>query len=207
VIHLEAKKKVEPVVLDFTGQRGDLWDLIREWGADQPLWHTQAFKDGIGYVQIRSFTHEGGDFFVGLIDKAETKRAVVLDLRSNGGGSEDTLKAFAGNFESDQVVMGDIKGRNQDEQLVMKPRRPHHDMPMYILIDSETGSAAEMFARHFQLRKKAVIVGDHSSGRVTRSIYLFFPSGLAPTRSSLLGCRSMWHGSCFLMEANCKKTE
>ena len=129
------------------------------------------------------------------------------DLRSNGGGSEDTLKAFAGNFESDQVVMGDIKGRNQDEQLVMKPRRPHHDMPMYILIDSETGSAAEMFARHFQLRKKAVIVGDHSSGRVTRSIYLFFPSGLAPTRSSLLGCRSMWHGSCFLMEANCKKTE
>ncbi|MBZ5550356.1 MAG: hypothetical protein LAO22_20760, partial [Acidobacteriia bacterium] len=83
----------------------------------------------------------------------------------------DTLKAFAGNFESDPVVMGDIKGRKKDEQLVIKPRRPHYDMPMYILIDSETGSAAEMFARHFQLRKKAVIVGDHSSGRVTDSMF------------------------------------
>jgi len=171
VIHLEAKKKVEPVVLDFTGQRGDIWDLIREWGADQPLWHTQAFKDGIGYVQIRAFTDEGEDFFVGLIDKAQVKRAVILDLRSNGGGSEDTLKAFVGNFESDPVVMGEIKGRNKDEQLVIKPRRPHYDIPMYILVDSETGSAAEMFARHFQLRKKAVIVGDQSSGRVTRSMY------------------------------------
>jgi C-terminal processing protease CtpA/Prc len=171
VIRLEAKKKVEPVVLDFTGQRGDIWDLIREWGAEQPLWHYRAFKDGIGYVQIRAFNYEGEDFFVGLIDKTEAKRAVVLDLRSNGGGALDTLKAFAGNFEGDQVVMGDLKGRKKDEQLVVKPRRPHYDMPMYILIDSETGSAAEMFARHFQLRKKAVIVGDHSSARVTASMY------------------------------------
>ncbi|MBZ5548994.1 MAG: PDZ domain-containing protein [Acidobacteriia bacterium] len=170
-IHLEAKKKVEPVVLDFRGDRGDIWDLIREWGSDQPGWHYRAFKDGIGYAQIRAFDYESEDFFVGLIDKADAKRAVVLDLRSNGGGAVDTLKAFAGNFESDQVVMGDIKGRKKDEQLVIKRRRPHYDMPMYILIDSETGSAAEMFARHFQLRKKAVIVGDRSSGRVTRSIY------------------------------------
>ena len=40
VIHLEAKKKVEPVVLDFTGQRGDIWDLIREMGrGPTPLAH------------------------------------------------------------------------------------------------------------------------------------------------------------------------
>jgi len=170
-VHLEAKKKVEPVVLDFRGDRGDIWDLIRELGSDQPLWHYRSFKDGIGYVQIRAFEYESEDFFVGLIDKAEAKRAVVLDLRSNGGGYEDTLKAFAGNFETEQVVMGDVKGRKKDEPLVIKPRRPHYDMPMYILIDSETGSAAEMFARHFQLRKRSVIIGDRSSGRVTRSIY------------------------------------
>jgi carboxyl-terminal processing protease len=42
---------------------------------------------------------------------------------------------------------------------------------MFILVDSETGSAAEMFAKHFQLRKRAVVIGERSSGRVTRSMY------------------------------------
>jgi carboxyl-terminal processing protease len=170
VIHLEATRKVKPVVLDFTHDGNDIWDLIREL-EKQEEWHYQTFKDGIGYVQIRGFQYQGEDFFNGLIEKSNAKKAIILDLRSNGGGAEDTLKAFAGNFESEQVVMGDIKGRKKDDQLVIKPRRPHYEMPVFILTDSETGSAAEMFAKHFQLRKRAVVVGDRSSGRVTRSMY------------------------------------
>jgi carboxyl-terminal processing protease len=170
-IRLEATKKVEPVVLDFREGREDIWMLIREAFADQPGWHYRTFKDGIGYVQIRNFGWEREDFFVGLIEKSEAKRALIVDLRSNGGGAEDTLKAFAGNFEAEEVKMGDIKGRKKDEQLMIKPRRPHYVMPLYFLIDSETGSAAEMFAKHFQLRKKAAVIGDRSSGRVTRSMF------------------------------------
>jgi carboxyl-terminal processing protease len=169
-VRLEASKKVESVVLDFSREGNDIWDLIREL-EKQESWHYRSFKDGIGYVQIRAFDYEHEDFFNSLIEKANATKTVILDLRSNGGGAEDTLKAFAGNFEGEQVVMGDIKGRKKDEQLVVKPRRPHYDMPMFILIDSETGSAAEMFAKHFQLRKKAVVIGERSSGRVTRSIY------------------------------------
>jgi C-terminal processing protease CtpA/Prc len=169
-IHLYAKRKVESVVLDFTRDSSDIWDLIREL-EKQESWHYQSFKDGIGYVQIRAFDYEHEDFFNGLIEKSNAKRAVVLDLRSNGGGAEDTLKAFAGNFEPEQIAMGTIKGRKKEEQLMIKPRRPHYDLPLYILVDSETGSAAEMFAKHFQLRKKAIVVGDRSSGRVTRSMY------------------------------------
>jgi C-terminal processing protease CtpA/Prc len=170
-VHLEAKKKVEAAVLDFSDfDKGDIWDLIRELDK-QESWKYRPFKDGIGYVQIREFEYEGEDFFNGLIEKANAKKAIIIDLRSNGGGAEDTLKSFAGNFESDQIVMGDIKGRKKDEQLIIKPKRPHYEMPMYILIDSETGSAAEMFAKHFQLHKKAVVIGERSSGRVTRSIY------------------------------------
>ena len=170
VVHLEAKKKVEPAILDYTGQRGDIWDLIRELET-QDEWHYQSFKDGIGYAQIRGFEYEGQDFFTSLIERANAKKALILDLRSNGGGAEDTLKAFAGNFENEQVSMADIKGRKKDESLLIKPHRPLYNIPMFILIDSETGSAAEMFTKHFQLRKNAVVVGDRSSGRVTRSMF------------------------------------
>jgi C-terminal processing protease CtpA/Prc len=169
-IRLEAKKKVESVVLDYRGDTADVWDLIREL-EEQEEWEYKSFNGGIGYAQVRSFEYEGENFLNGLIEKSNAKRAVILDLRNNGGGVEDTLKNFAGNFENEQIAMGTIKGRKKEEQLLIKPRRPHYDMPMYILIDSETGSAAEMFAKHFQLRKKAIIVGDRSSGRVTRSMY------------------------------------
>lgn len=50
---------------------------------------------------------------------------------------------------------------------MIKPHRPDFSSaPVYILIDSETGSAAELFARHFQRVGKAVVIGDQSSGRV-----------------------------------------
>lgn len=168
LVHLEAKKTVKPVLLDFVNRDGDIWDLIRELEKQDP-WHYRSFKDGIGMAQIRGFTYEGENFFNSLIEKSSATKALVLDLRSNGGGAEDTLKAFLGNFESDETVLGDMKGRKGDEKLVIKPRRPHYEMPVYILIDSETGSAAEMFAKHLQLRKKAIVIGDRSSGRVTRS--------------------------------------
>lgn len=170
VIQLEAKKKVQSVVLDFTHDSVDVWDLIREL-EQQEIWNYQSFKDGIGFVQLREFEYDGENFVYSLVERSQATRAIILDLRNNGGGAEDALKNLAGNFESEQVVMGTIKGRKKDDQIILKPHRPHYDMPMYILIDSETGSAAEMFAKHFQLRKKAVIIGDHSSGRVTRSMY------------------------------------
>jgi len=170
-VHLEAKKRVEAAVLDFRSlDSGDIWDLIREYDKQQS-WKYRSFKDGIGYVQIRAFEYNGVDFFNGLIEKSAASKALIIDLRSNGGGAEDTLKNFVGNFEAGEITMGDMKGRKKDEPMVIKPRRPHYEMPLYILIDSETGSAAEMFAKHFQLTKRAIIIGDRSSGRVTRSIY------------------------------------
>lgn len=168
IVQLEAKKKMEAVVLDAAHMSGDIWDHIVE--QEQELWHYRAFNDGIGYAQIREFDYEAEDFFVRLIEKANAKQALILDLRSNHGGAEQTLKNFAGNFEDEEVLMATSKGR-KDEAVMIKPRRPHFHMPMYFLIDSETGSAAEMFAKHFQWRKKAVIIGDRSSGRVTRSLY------------------------------------
>jgi C-terminal processing protease CtpA/Prc len=52
---------------------------------------------------------------------------------------------------------------------VAKPKKEIFGGRMFILIDSETGSAAEIFARLMQLEGKAVIVGDRSAGAVMAS--------------------------------------
>jgi C-terminal processing protease CtpA/Prc len=171
-IHLVAEKRVEGRVLDFVRDGSDIWDLIRDSQNFEEDWYTINYKDGIGYAQLRGFTWEGEDLFTGLIEKSGAKRALILDLRSNGGGYEDTLRKFAGQFTTSPVVLAKVVGRKKTEEIAVKPRKPYYEMPLYILVDSETGSAAEMLARHLQTTRNAVLIGDISSGRVTRSIYM-----------------------------------
>lgn len=172
-IRLEGERRVQAQMLDFTHDVSDIWDLIRddENATAEEVWHTSSFKDGIGYAQLRQFPSEGEDFFHGVIEKANAKRALILDLRGNGGGSLDTLRNFAGNFTDSPVLMQKVYKRKKTEDITVTPKRPHYNMPVFLLIDSETGSAAEVLARHLQLTGKAVVIGEKSPGRVTLSNY------------------------------------
>jgi C-terminal processing protease CtpA/Prc len=165
VLHIDGEKRVEAIHKDDREDEA-LWDLIREFDKES-VWHTRKFGDGVGYAQIRYFKFEGSDFMSGVVDMSEPSKAIILDFRSNGGGEENALKEFAGMFEDSEQVMANVVGRKKTEPLIIKPRRPHYKQPLFILVDSDTGSAAEMFARHFQLQKKAVIIGDKTAGAVT----------------------------------------
>ena len=176
-IHVEAEKKVEAVYKEQEAW-DMIWDLIREYDK-QAQWHHRSFKDGIGYAQIRFFKFEGEDFMSGIVDASLPTKAIILDFRSNGGGEENALKNFAGMFESKEQVMAEVVGRKKTEQMIVRPKRPHYQQPLLILVDADTGSAAEMFARHFQRTGRAVIVGDKTSGKVTRAMGYYQELGAA----------------------------
>src|SRR4051812_42791560 len=171
VVRLEARTKMGAMVIEQSTGMGDIWDLITEganWDEEHKF-RTAGYNE-VGYVWLRSFPYEGEGFLKGLMDELKGSKAVVIDLRSNPGGAVNTLKSFIGVFESDDVKVLDEVYRNKTEAMNVKRQRPNFaGMPMYILIDSRTGSAAEIFARHFQRTGKAVIVGDRSVGRVVVS--------------------------------------
>jgi carboxyl-terminal processing protease len=93
-------------------------------------------------------------------------KGIIVDLRGNFGGRIDTLVAVANKFSSEPSVMGDMVGRKKAEPIKLKPSRGAYTVPMVILVDSQSASAAEMFARHFQRLKKAVVIGDKTAGAV-----------------------------------------
>ena len=143
-------------------------DNLEEWKKKFGSYR-YGLQDGIGYFQLREFPHDGEDFLKGVADNTRVYSADIIDLRWHPGGSVSTLLSFAGLFQSAEGTMATEIGRTRSIPMTIKPRRPYFDMPLLVLVDSDTASAGELLARHLQKTRKATVIGDKTSGAVMTS--------------------------------------
>ncbi|MDT7540685.1 MAG: hypothetical protein QOE33_589 [Acidobacteriota bacterium] len=106
-----------------------------------------------------------------MMAKARKHKSLVLDLRGNGGGYETTLLRLIGNCIDHDVKIGDVKRRKETKAVVAKTRGAEHVFAgkLVVLVDSQSGSAAELLARVVQLEKRGEVIGDRSAGAVMRA--------------------------------------
>lgn len=164
-IRLEAKVEQGLLIEDLT-KLETIYKYIREAESDKEVYRYNLYDGNIGYLALPSFTADES-FVNGLMGKIRESKAVIVDLRGNPGGTIKTLAYLTGYFEPEAVSMADIVGRKKTEPLRVKPRKPNLAGPMFVLVDSQSASAAEIFARHFQRTGRAQVIGDRTSGRVT----------------------------------------
>jgi carboxyl-terminal processing protease len=132
------------------------------------------YNDGILYLRVRTFSMPATEMS-GLIKPLRNARAVVLDLRGNSGGLEQTMVELLGQFVGHPFEMAQSVSRGKSESIRVKPLSPHITCPLFILIDSASASASEMFARSMQIHKRGVVVGDRSNGRVNAARFFWQP--------------------------------
>lgn len=102
-----------------------------------------------------------------FMDRASKFKGLIMDLRGNGGGLVSMLNRLVGNFFEKDVKIADWKGRKEFEPQIAKARKSKFfPGKLVVLIDSESGSAAEIFARVVQLEGRGTVIGDVSSGKV-----------------------------------------
>jgi carboxyl-terminal processing protease len=95
---------------------------------------------------------------------------LILDLRGNGGGSVETLSELAGFFVDKDTKIADLKGRKKmDPQMAKTKGKDIYTGQLIVLIDSNSASASEAFARFMQLQQRGVVIGDQSMGAVMQS--------------------------------------
>lgn len=166
-LQLEGKLKEGDIVRDLTTSMG--WnEYVREVVArqsEEEKVRSEKYEDGVAYLRVPSFMVDQSNL-EHHVRKNDESRALIVDLRNNLGGSRDLLIDFVGFFEAEPSVMLETHERKKTEPLKIKPRHPTLKMPLVVLVDSETASAGEMFARHFQRTGRAVVIGDTTSGRV-----------------------------------------
>jgi C-terminal processing protease CtpA/Prc len=95
---------------------------------------------------------------------------LILDLRGNGGGYVDTLERLAGFMFDKDLTIAELKGRKEMKPQQSKTRgKEVFSGKLIVLVDAESGSAAEIFARLVQIEKRGTVLGDVSSGSVMQS--------------------------------------
>jgi C-terminal processing protease CtpA/Prc len=106
-------------------------------------------------------------------EKVMPRRALILDLRGNGGGYEVTLLRLLGHFFHRDTKLGDIQRRKGVKQLIAKSRGEKvYQGKIVVLVDSRSASSAELFARVIQIEKRGSVIGDVTAGKVMRALHI-----------------------------------
>jgi carboxyl-terminal processing protease len=133
--------------------------------ASSTLLHHDGVK--IGYVDLTQFSENAGAEVRAQVQKMRQKgaRALILDLRDNGGGLLEQAVATASVFiQSGTIVSTD--GRSIPRQVYLaKGDAIPASIPLVVLVNRDTASSAEIVSAALQQRGRATLVGTHTYGK------------------------------------------
>lgn len=125
--------------------------------------------DNIGYINLNSFTDGcAKDVRRAFIDlKHRGAKALVFDLRGNGGGSVKEAVDIVNMFVPKDITIvrtrGKMKRINKDYATTVEPIDTV--MPIVVMVDDETASASEITSGGLQDLDRAVILGTRTYGK------------------------------------------
>jgi hypothetical protein len=158
---------------------------------------TERMAGDVAYVEILSFgapPEQVREATTRIMSAAADAKALIIDLRANGGGSPFTVALVSSYlFGADPVHLNSLYFRpaNRTDDFFTDPlvagRKFGPSKPIYVLTSSRTFSGAEEFAYNLQTRKRATIVGETTGGGANPGrgvplpydLTVFVPSGRA----------------------------
>ena len=127
-----------------------------------------AHSSGVLVLKIAAFQNQTVEQVQQAIDhyqKTNTLRAVLLDLRDNPGGLLSSAVEIADLF-LDKGLIVYTQGRGEPEQRYQAlPPARYAQLPVGVLVNHYSASAAEVLAGAFQDHKRAVVIGETSYGK------------------------------------------
>lgn len=122
-------------------------------------------EDGIGYIRIENFKARSGNLAIEAVEKlrADGAKALIFDVRNDPGGNlNELLKILDYLLPEGTLFISQSKGGEQVRQY-SKPDCV--EMPMAVLINSESYSAAEFFSAALSEYGWATLVGEKTTGK------------------------------------------
>lgn len=171
-------KPGEKVVLSIAREKADPFDvtLVREVIKQKVV--VYRMEGEYGYVRLASFNEKATDEVLAAIKALQAQnpkmKGLVFDLRRNPGGLLDQAVGVSDIFLDGGEVVSQ-RGRNPRdiERYNARPGDVLNGLPVVVLIDNGSASAAEIVAGALQDRKRAEVIGLTSFGK--GSVQTVFP--------------------------------
>jgi len=137
------------------------------------------FDGGVGYISLNpvaeTSAQELRDEITGM--RAKGMKSMILDLRLNPGGLLDQGVKVAELFldRGQEIVSTKGRARGSSKEFFDEIRQPWPDLPIVVLVNEGTASAAEIIAGALQDHDRAVVVGSPTFGKGL--VQTLFPLG------------------------------
>ncbi len=128
-------------------------------------------KDGIGVINVNSFSRTTTDEALAAIASIDRSLGhpplgYIVDLRSNPGGLLDQAVGLSDVFlERGEVVSQRGRSKSDIERYYARPGDAARGLPIIVLVDAGSASAAEIVAAALQEHHRALVMGERTFGK------------------------------------------
>lgn len=140
------------------------------------------FNDSIAYIKSLKFTEDAGNEFEKVIGQfPKSIKGLVIDLENNPGGVLTAIADVISLFlpEGKQVIKTKSKHLDFYYDVKSKKEGPYIGLPLVLIVNEETASAAELFAGAVQDYDLGIVIGQRTYGKGTLQKHWEFKDGSA----------------------------
>ena len=126
----------------------------------------EMVNESVGYMKIKGFKKNTPQQFIETLERLTSNgaKAIVFDVRDNGGGIVESLSECLDPLLPEGVIATAEYKDGHSETLVYSDETKL-DIPMVVLVNGKTASAAELFAAALRDYAKAPLVGEKTYGK------------------------------------------
>lgn len=135
-----------------------------------PVSYYNMVSDKVAYISFNEFTEHSAEEVSRALNDMVTNngaKALVLDLRDNGGGIIDEAVKIVNLFVNKGKMVVSTRGRIKQLERTYSTTQEaaYPDMPVVLLVNHNSASASEIVAGSLQDHKRATLIGERTFGK------------------------------------------
>lgn len=132
-----------------------------------PSIESKMLDNNIAYINLSSFASDTGPKLREDLKTllANNPKGLVLDMRNDGGGYLDTAVQVVSEFLKEGTVLIEQYGDKSEQKYPVQSGGMATDIPIVVLVNGGTASAAEITAGAIQDYKRGVLIGEKTYGK------------------------------------------
>ncbi len=126
----------------------------------------EMLDEYVGFIRIKSFKKNTPQKFVETLERLTSNgaRSLIFDVRDNAGGSIEVLSDCVDPLLPEGVIATAEYKDGHSETLIYSDENKL-EIPMVVLVNTNTASAAELFAASLRDFSDAVLIGENTYGK------------------------------------------